>query len=81
MPFEMALRAGCRPKYSGAITLMLKADDVGVGEVQEVGRPPIAFQVLFGDLESDLWRVIVPLEAVVHRDNEALGRREAGGSR
>ena len=41
--------------------LVLEADDVGVGEVQEVGRPEVAVEVLLVDLEPDLRRVVVPL--------------------
>ena len=58
--------------------LVLEADDVGVGEVQEVGRPEVAVQVLLVDLEPDLRRVVVPLGAVVDRHDEALGVRETG---
>ena len=61
--------------------LVLEADDVGVGEVQEVGRPAVALQVLLVDLEPDLRRVVVPLGAVVDRDDEALGVREPAGHR
>ena len=61
--------------------LVLEADDVGVGEVQEVGRPEVALQVLLVDLEPDLRRVVVPLGAVVDRDDEALGVREVARHR
>ena len=58
--------------------LVLEADDVGVREVQEVGRPEVAVQVLLVDLEPDLRRVVVPLGAVVDRHDEALGVRDTG---
>ena len=61
--------------------LVLEADDVGVREVQEVGRPEVALQVLLVDLEPDLRRVVVPFGAVVDRHDEALGVREAAGHR
>jgi hypothetical protein len=60
---------------------VLEADHVGVGEVQKVGRPAVALQVRRVDLEPDLRRVVVPLGAVVDRDDEALGVREPAGHR
>ena len=61
--------------------LVLEADDVGVREVQEVGRPEVAVQVLLVDLEPDLRRIVVPLGAIVDRHDEALGLREPAGHR
>ena len=61
--------------------LVLEGDDVGVREVQEVGRPEVAVQVRFGDLEPDLRRVVVPFEAIVDRHDGALGLRKPSGYR
>ena len=61
--------------------LVLERDDVGVREVQEVGRPEVAVQILLGDLEPDLRRVVVSFGAIVDRHDGALGLREPAGHR
>ncbi len=53
--------------------LMLDADDIRVGEVEIIGCPQVAVQVLLVDLEPDLRRIVVSLRAIVDRNHEALG--------
>ena len=61
--------------------LVLEADDVGVGEVQEVGRAEVAVELLLLDLEPDFRRVVVPLGEIVDRHHEAVRTRKLGGHR
>ena len=61
--------------------LVLQADDVGVGEVEEIGRPQVGVDLLLLDLEPDLRRVVVPLRNVVDRHHEAIGPGILGGDR
>ena len=41
--------------------LVLEADDVGIGEIEEVGRPQVRVDFLLLDLEPHLRRVVVTL--------------------
>ena len=52
---------------------VLKAGDVGVAKIQEVGRSPVGVAVLLLDLEPHLRRVIVAAGDVVDREDEAVG--------
>ena len=55
--------------------LVLEADDVGVAEVEKVGRAAIRVEVLLCELETHLRRVLVALGHVVDRDDAAVDRR------
>ncbi len=61
--------------------LVLEADDVGIGEIQEVGRAEIRVDLLLLDFEPRLRRVVVSLREIVDRDHEAIGTRVLGGDR
>ena len=60
---------------------VLKADDVGIREVQEIGRAAIAVTVLLVDLEPNFGRVVVPFGTIVHRHDEAFRLVELAGHR
>ena len=61
--------------------LVLEADDVGVGEIEEIGRPQVRVELLFLDLEPDFRRVVVTLGNVVDRHDEAIRAGILGGDR
>src|SRR5690606_19833495 len=54
--------------------LVLDADDVDEGHVQEVGRLPVRVENVLRDLELDLVGVGVLVDPIVHRDDVDLGR-------
>ncbi len=61
--------------------LVLETDDVGIGEIQEVGRAEIGVNLLLLDLEPRLRRIVVSLREIVDRDHEAIGPRVLRGDR
>ena len=60
---------------------VLEADDVGIGEVEEIGRPQVGVDLLLFDLESHFGGIVVPLRNVVDRHDETVRRRVLGGDR
>ena len=60
---------------------VLEADDVGVGEVEVIGRPEIGIELLLLDLEPDLRGIVVALGEIVDRNHEAIGAGKLGGDR
>ncbi len=60
---------------------VLEADDVGIGEIEEVGRSQVRVDLLLLDLEPHLRRVVVTLGQIVDRDDETIGPRILGGDR
>ena len=61
--------------------LVLEADDVGVGEVQEVGRPEVASPAPAPRSRTGPPGIVVPLGTVVDRHDEALGAGKLGRDR
>ena len=52
--------------------LVLKADHIGVGEIQEIGSAAIAAQILLRNLKANFRRIGVALRHVVNRNNKAF---------
>src|SRR4051812_42057292 len=52
--------------------LVLQANDVDVGKVQEVGRSPIGGYFLLLNFEADLGRIIISALDIVDRHYDAL---------
>ena len=57
---------------------VLEADDVGVGEIEEIGRPQVRVDLLLLDFEPHLRRVVVALRDVVDRNHESSRTRDTG---
>ena len=51
---------------------VLEADDIGVGEIEEIGRPQVGVDLLLLDFEPHLRRVVVSRRDVVDRHHEAI---------
>ena len=61
--------------------LVLQADDVGVGEVEEIGRAQVRVELLLLDLEPDLGRVFVTLGESLTGTTKQSGPGILGGDR
>ena len=61
--------------------LVLEADDIGVGEIEEIGRPQVGVDLLLLDFEPNFRRVVVPLRNVVDRHDETIRPGVLGGDR
>ena len=51
---------------------VLEADDIGVGEIEEIGRAQVRVDLLLFDFEPHLRRVVVSRRDVVDRNDEAV---------
>ena len=60
---------------------VLHADDIGVGEIEEIGRAEVGIDLLLFNFEADFGRVFVALWHVVDRDDETIRTRVLGGDR
>jgi hypothetical protein len=58
--------------------LVLHTKGIHPGDVEEIGGAQIRRQILLGDLETDLRRVIVAVLEVVHRHDRTLNGRKRG---
>ena len=61
--------------------LVLEADDIGIGEIEEIGRSQVGVELLLLDFEADFGRVVVTLRNVVDGHDETIGPGILGGNR
>ena len=51
---------------------VLETDDIGIGEIEEIGRPQVRVDLLFLDLKPHFGRIIVARRVVVDRNDETI---------
>ncbi len=53
--------------------LMLEADDIGVAEIDVIGRAAVGIEITFAEFETNFRRVVVALRQIIDRGDKALG--------
>ena len=56
------MAAGCAAENA---IFVLEAHDIGVGEIEEIGRSQVGVELLFLDFEANFRRVVISLGNVV----------------